>query len=109
MLNYSQLANADQANLRAACKVLDGSIQHLFFSCLVLKTGGLRAKAGLEFLAALASGETGWSRHVKTLRVEQTGYYTRDPSADELDSNEVGTQALRSALASVMKRIRMVT
>ncbi|KAJ7676808.1 hypothetical protein DFH06DRAFT_1169078 [Mycena polygramma] len=65
-----KLDQEDCANLRATCKRLGDSVEHLFFSCLVLSTDRLHSTTGVEFLVALTSARTGWSRHAKRLHIK---------------------------------------
>ncbi|KAJ7302913.1 hypothetical protein DFH08DRAFT_988577 [Mycena albidolilacea] len=63
-----QLVQSDQASLRAACKDLNGAINRLFFSVLVLNPHPQRqSENGVQMLQALANGDIGWSLHARTL------------------------------------------
>ncbi|KAJ7626618.1 hypothetical protein DFH06DRAFT_1481073 [Mycena polygramma] len=64
------LDQGDCASLRATCKRLSDSVEHLFFSCFVLSTDRLLSRTGVEFLVALTSARSGWSRHAKTLHIK---------------------------------------
>ncbi|KAF7351650.1 F-box domain-containing protein [Mycena sanguinolenta] len=66
----AQLTHCDLAILRTVCKALNGVLCRSFFFILVLKTNrnGL-SQQRVDLLKALATRETGWSAHAKTLRI----------------------------------------
>ncbi|KAJ6502724.1 hypothetical protein C8R47DRAFT_1106563 [Mycena vitilis] len=102
----SKLIQKDNGNLRAVCKTFGGAVEHLFFSSLALSPGKVRTDAGLEFLAALASGETGWSRYTQSLRIGPTGQ-EMDLQAYPSEVSYAQIHVLQDALGS-MPNIRAV-
>ncbi|KAJ7617838.1 hypothetical protein FB45DRAFT_1063427 [Roridomyces roridus] len=77
-----ELAPTDQACLRAACRILEGVTQRLFFSRLVLRTGPhLSARRNLDFelLRALTSGMTGWNAHARRIEFVPGPYVRLEP------------------------------
>ncbi|KAJ6457941.1 hypothetical protein C8R45DRAFT_561208 [Mycena sanguinolenta] len=68
-----QLTHSELAISRTVCKALNGALCRSFFSLLVLKTNGNGlSRDRVALLKALATRETGWSVHAKTLRVVPT-------------------------------------
>ncbi|KAJ6566626.1 hypothetical protein B0H19DRAFT_1374116 [Mycena capillaripes] len=105
-----QLAQKDHANLRAVCKDLSGAMECLFFSCLILRTGEeMHSESGVEMLKTLAIGNTGWSYHTRTLRIQPgKSTKTKEQLALETTVSEGGMQRhLASALKS-MANVRTV-
>ncbi|KAJ6536269.1 hypothetical protein B0H19DRAFT_1183080 [Mycena capillaripes] len=104
----SKLPHGDHANLRAVCKVLDGAMQRLFFSVLVLTLGEHPKRDDsvpmlLDMLQALGTGKTGWSVHARTLRI-QRGRRAGHQGAVALPVSEYEMKdLLASALRSVPK------
>ncbi|KAJ7788495.1 hypothetical protein B0H14DRAFT_2628242 [Mycena olivaceomarginata] len=76
-----QLVQSDQASLRAACKGLNGTINRLFFSVLILNPHSQRqSENGVQMLQALANGDIGWSLHARTLWL-RSGDHTESQKA----------------------------
>ncbi|KAJ7609795.1 hypothetical protein DFH06DRAFT_1375095 [Mycena polygramma] len=100
-----KLVQKDCGYFRAVCKAFGGAVEHLFFSSLVLTTEKVRTEAGLEFLSAIARGETGWPAYIHTLRIEFAAQSAQQ--AHELDLSDAQIQAIRAALAA-MRNIRTV-
>ncbi|KAJ7611917.1 hypothetical protein DFH06DRAFT_1308244 [Mycena polygramma] len=100
-----KLVQKDCGNFRAVCKASGGAVEHLFFSSLVLTTEKVRTEAGIEFLTAIARGETGWPAYIHTLRIEFAAQSAQQ--AHELDLSGAQIQAIRAALAA-MRNIRTV-
>ncbi|KAJ7094872.1 hypothetical protein C8R44DRAFT_814062 [Mycena epipterygia] len=98
-----QLASVDQKNLRRICKDLSVSMEPLVFSCLSLKTNQLHLEHGLQMLKALATGETGWSQYVKTLRIRRNQQIQKDTVGDlgVIRSDSEMQELLASALGSI--------
>ncbi|KAJ7115016.1 hypothetical protein C8R44DRAFT_881055 [Mycena epipterygia] len=74
----TQLGSLDHKNLRRVCKDLSVSMEPLVFSYLCLKVNELHLEGGLQILETLATGETGWSRYVKTLKIRRNQEIEQD-------------------------------
>ncbi|KAF8145101.1 hypothetical protein K438DRAFT_1992149 [Mycena galopus ATCC 62051] len=61
---------SDHKSLRQICRSVGTAIEPLFFSSLVLLKDKLRINMGRDFLEALATGETGWSRYARRLHIK---------------------------------------
>lgn len=94
----AQLTHTDHANLRGVCKDLGGAMQRLFFSTLVLRTGGeLQCDNGVQKIKALATGKTGWSSHAKTLCIK--------PAARAVEELDISANEMQELLAAALRSI----
>ncbi|KAF7351590.1 hypothetical protein MSAN_01591500 [Mycena sanguinolenta] len=95
----AQLARSDQAVLGSVCKTLNGAVEPLLFSDLVLKTSlnGLSDKS-LQKVKALATGATRWFLHAKTLHISPVRMTTGRTTHDEKLVN-----IFQAALAALSK------
>ncbi|KAJ7173268.1 hypothetical protein C8R46DRAFT_1347997 [Mycena filopes] len=96
-----QLPRRAQKDLRAACRSTGDAVAPLFFSFVVLNTTYLRRETAIWGLEHLATGESGWSMHAKTLKIAPSQTYVRALDKDPI--SESALQALfTSALGSLM-------
>ncbi|KAJ7155770.1 hypothetical protein C8R46DRAFT_1356201 [Mycena filopes] len=96
-----ELPGTAQKDLRAACRYTDDAVAPLFFSSVFLNTDHLRRKTSIWGLEHLATGESGWSMHAKTLEIapcSPVGSEDEDPI-----SNGALEALFTSALGSLMK------
>ncbi|KAJ7103849.1 hypothetical protein C8R44DRAFT_887355 [Mycena epipterygia] len=102
-----QLAGPDQKSLRQTCKGVSFAIEPLFFSYLVLNKDELRIGMGRGFLEALATGETGWSRYAKTLRMKPTRP-AEERRGVGLNRSETVMQELFASVLGSLNNVRTV-
>ncbi|KAJ6449681.1 hypothetical protein C8R45DRAFT_1044602 [Mycena sanguinolenta] len=95
------LNNSDYANFRAVSKDTSFAMEPLFFARNALSRQHLRLKSGHLFLKTLATGETGWSRYARLLKISRGN---RIEIGEELAgfSDTALQQLLASALRSMM-------
>ncbi|KAJ7029633.1 hypothetical protein C8F04DRAFT_1115904 [Mycena alexandri] len=107
----NELPNTGQKNLRAACQYTDYAVAPLFFSSVVLKSNDLRRESSIWGMENLASGQSGWSVHARTLEI---GPGTPKPEGEPVSNiseaalQELFTSALRS-LSNVRSVVWVVT
>ncbi|KAJ6462760.1 hypothetical protein C8R47DRAFT_95355 [Mycena vitilis] len=102
-----KLVQKDCGNFRAVCKALGSAVEHLFFSSLVLTTEKVQNEAGLDYLTAIARGESGWCTYAHTLSIAFAASNSGAQQAHSLEFSDAQIQAIRAALAAI-RNIRTV-
>ncbi|KAJ7155768.1 hypothetical protein C8R46DRAFT_1226842 [Mycena filopes] len=107
-----ELPRTAQKDLRAACRYIEAAVAPLFFSFVVLNTEDLQHESAIWGLQHLATGESGWSMHAKTLKIFPCSPVDWDdevPTSDgEVPISDGALEALFTAALGSLKNVRHV-
>jgi hypothetical protein len=84
---------SSQKDLRGACKALDFATAPLFFSSVLLDVHAESLAKSIEYLEALSTNSTPWSRLARTLKIDRLSPSMRLISENPPGSNSSATSS----------------
>ncbi|KAJ7282524.1 hypothetical protein C8J57DRAFT_1172538 [Mycena rebaudengoi] len=100
----AQKVPSSQKHLRGVCKALDFATAPLFFSSVLLDVHAESLAKSIEYLEALSTNTTPWSRFARTLKIDRLSPTTRLGSENPPGSNT--TEPMRALVKFLLPALK---